>query len=363
VQPAVSETAVSVYEHCVRALETGRPVGVHGLPLMGGGDWNDGMNRVGHEGKGESIWLAWFLVYILERFAPVCEERGDGALAADYRDWAKNLAAACEEHGWDGAWYRRAYFDDGTPLGTHTAEEARIDAIAQAWATISGAADPERAATALESVDEKLVRREARLIALLAPPFDRMPQDPGYIKGYVPGVRENGGQYTHGALWVVLANLLRGEGDDAADLLGLINPISHALTLADARHYAVEPYVVAADVYAAEPHTGRGGWTWYTGAASWFYRVAVTYLLGLQIVAENGERRILVDPCIPKSWPGFEIRLRLGDTNYRINVENPRGVNRGVAHVSLDGERLDHAWVPVAEDGSEHRVVVTMLGG
>ena len=363
VQPAVSETAVSVYEHCLRALETGRPVGVHGLPLMGGGDWNDGMNRVGHAGKGESIWLAWFLIYVLHHFIPVCESRGDTELAADYRAWATRLAAAVEEHGWDGAWYRRAYFDDGTPLGTHTAEEARIDAIAQAWATISGAADPERAATALDSVDEKLVRREARLIALLTPPFDHMKEDPGYIKGYVPGVRENGGQYTHGALRVVLANLLQGEGDAAADLLSLINPITHALTPEATRHYAVEPYVVAADVYAAAPHTGRGGWTWYTGSASWFYRVAVNYLLGLRIVSQDGRQRIVVDPCIPKSWPGFELRLHLGSTRYRVTVANPRGVNRGIAHVSLDGERLPEQWAPHVDDGGQHEIVVTMIGG
>jgi cyclic beta-1,2-glucan synthetase len=363
-QPAVSEQAVTVYEHCKRALEAGRPVGVHGLPLMGGGDWNDGMNRVGHEGKGESIWLAWFLIYVLGRFAPVVESRGEIALAADYREWSERLRVAVERDGWDGAWYRRAYFDDGTPLGTHTAAEARIDAIAQAWATISGVADPDRAATALESVEEKLVRREDRLIALLAPPFDRMKQDPGYIKGYVPGVRENGGQYTHGALWVVLANLLRGEGDNAAALLSLINPITHSLTAEAARHYAVEPYVVAADVYAAPPHTGRGGWTWYTGSASWFYRVALQYMLGLSVVAaKEGGRALVVDPCIPKRWPGFSMTYRHGATTYRIAVENPRGANRGVARVTLDGAELPTISVPLADDGVAHMVVVTMIGG
>ncbi|HEY5541053.1 MAG TPA: glucoamylase family protein [Coriobacteriia bacterium] len=362
-QPATSEQIATVYEHCKRALETGRPVGVHGLPLMGGGDWNDGMNRVGHEGKGESIWLAWFLIYVLGKFAPVVESRGEASLAEDYRAWTERLRVAVEEHGWDGAWYRRAYFDDGTPLGTHTAAEARIDAIAQAWATISGAADPERAEIALESVEEKLVRREDRLIALLTPPFDRTPLDPGYIKGYVPGVRENGGQYTHGALWVVLANLLRGDGDNAEALLSLINPITHSLTPEDARHYAVEPYVVAADVYAAPPHTGRGGWTWYTGSASWFYRVAVQWMLGLRITAENGARSLVVDPCIPKRWPGFTMTYRHGSTTYNIRVDNPRGVNRGVAHVDLDGHRLPSLAVPLAEDGAEHDVLVTLLGG
>ena len=363
VQPAMSEQAATVYEHCLRALEAGRPVGEHGLPLMGGGDWNDGMNRVGHEGKGESVWLAWFLIYVLKKFAPVVESRGDSELAEDYLAWAERLRVAVEDHSWDGAWYHRAYFDDGTPLGTHAAAEARIDAIAQAWATISGAASSERAATALESVEEKLVRREDRLIALLTPPFDHMLQDPGYIKGYVPGVRENGGQYTHGALWVVLAHLMRGDGDDAAGLLSLINPIGHALNAAAARHYAVEPYVVAADIYAAPPHVGRGGWTWYTGSASWFYRVAVEWMLGLRIVTEQGKLSLVVDPCIPKRWPGFEMTYRHGRTVYRIRVENPRGVNRGVAHATLDDQRFDSMPIPLADDGREHTVVVTMLGG
>jgi cyclic beta-1,2-glucan synthetase len=362
-QPAVSEIAVSVYEHCKRALEAGRPVGVHGLPLMGGGDWNDGMNRVGREGKGESIWLAWFLIYVLGKFAPIVESRGETELAEDYHAWSERLRLAVEAHGWDGAWYRRAYFDDGTPLGTHTAAEARIDAIAQAWATISGAADPVRAATALESVEEKLVRREDRLIALLTPPFDKMPQDPGYIKGYVPGVRENGGQYTHGALWVVLANLLRGDGGDAYALLSLLNPITHSMTSEAARHYSVEPYVVAADVYAAPPHTGRGGWTWYTGSASWFYRVALNYMLGMRIVAENGSQSLVIDPCIPKHWPGFTLTYRHASATYNVQVANPRGVNRGIARVELDGTVLEGTQVPLVDDGKTHEVVVTLIGG
>ncbi len=326
-QPATSEQAATVYEHCVRALESGRPVGVHGLPLMGGADWCDGMNRVGHEGKGESVWLAWFLVYVLQRFAPVCESRGDTDLADDYRAWAARLAAAVEETSWDGAWYRRAYFDDGTPLGTHEAEECRIDAIAQAWATISGGGQPKRAETALDSVEEKLVRREDGLIALLAPPFDKMAEDPGYIKGYVPGVRENGGQYTHAALWVVLAHLMRGDGDEAAALLDLINPINHSLTREAAEKYVVEPYVVAADVYAAAPHTGRGGWTWYTGSASWFYRVALQWMLGLRVVATTTGHSLVVEPCIPKRWPEYSMTYHYGSTTYRIRVDNPRGVN------------------------------------
>ncbi len=361
-QPVLSERAATVYEHCVAALETGRPTGEHGLPLIGGGDWNDGMNRVGHAGRGESVWLAWFLGYVLDRFAPICEDRGESELAADYRAWATRLAAAAEQ-SWDGSWYRRAYFDDGTPLGTRTAEECRIDAIAQAWATISGLGDADRAAKALDSVEEKLIRREDGLIALLTPPFDRTERDPGYIKGYVPGVRENGGQYTHAALWVVLAYLMRGDGDEAHSLIDLINPISHALSREAAEHYVVEPYVVAADVYAAPPHTGRGGWTWYTGSASWFYRVALGSMLGIRTAVEDGVTYMVVDPCIPKRWPGFEITFRHGTATYRVAVENPRGVNRGVARITVDGEAAPDARVALSDDGAEHAVVVTLLGG
>jgi cellobiose phosphorylase len=363
VQPAITEKAASVYEHCVAALELAFETGTHGLPLIGGGDWNDGMNRVGHEGRGESVWLAWFLDVTLRAFAPICELKGEPDRAERYRKHAARLVAAAEEAGWDGGWYRRAYFDDGTPLGTKDAEECRIDAIAQAWAVISGQGDPTRAARALEAVEEKLVRTEDGLIALLAPPFDRMEHDPGYIKGYVPGVRENGGQYTHAAIWVVLAHLLRGDGGEAMALLDLINPVNHALDAEGLARYKVEPYVVAADVYAVAPHTGRGGWTWYTGSASWFYRVTVQHLLGLRLVAENGDRHFTVDPCIPKTWPGFEMVYRDGETTYRITVENPRGVNRGVAWVELDGAVLDEALVPLVADGAEHHVKVMLLGG
>jgi len=363
VQPSITEKAASVYEHCVAALELAFETGAHGLPLIGGGDWNDGMNRVGHEGRGESVWLAWFLDVTLRAFAPICELRGDPDRADRYREHAARLVAAAEEAGWDGGWYRRAYFDDGTPLGTRDAEECRIDAIAQAWAVISGQGDPVRAARALEAVEEKLVRMEDGLVALLAPPFDRMEHDPGYIKGYVPGVRENGGQYTHAAIWVALAHLLRGDGDEAMSLIDLINPVNHALDAEGLARYKVEPYVVAADVYAVAPHTGRGGWTWYTGSASWFYRVTVQHLLGLRLVAADGSRHFTVDPCIPKTWPGFEIVYRDGETTYHITVENPRGVNRGVAWIELDGAVLDEALVRLAADGAEHRVKVMLLGG
>ncbi|MFU8890591.1 MAG: GH36-type glycosyl hydrolase domain-containing protein [Anaerosomatales bacterium] len=363
VQPTVSEKTASVYEHCTAALDLAFDVGAHGLPLIGGGDWNDGMNRVGHEGLGESVWLAWFLDVTLRAFAPLCELKGETDRAERYREHAARLVAAADESGWDGGWYRRAYFDDGTPLGTKDAEECRIDAIAQAWAVISGQGDPVRAARALESVEEKLVRMEDGLVALLSPPFDRMSHDPGYIKGYVPGVRENGGQYTHAAIWVALAHLLRGDGDEGVSLIDLINPINHALDAGGVARYKVEPYVVAADVYAVAPHTGRGGWTWYTGSASWFYRVAINNLLGLRPLAQSGQRHFTVDPCIPKTWPGFEMIYRDGDSTYHITVENPRGVNRGVAWIELDGAVLDEPLVPLAGDGREHYVKVMLLGG
>ncbi|HEY5549553.1 MAG TPA: glucoamylase family protein [Coriobacteriia bacterium] len=361
--PQESSETATLYEHCLRAFDVSRDVGEHGLPLIGGGDWNDGMNRVGHEGRGESVWLAWFLVTGLRRFAPICEQRGDGGRAEDLRAWADRLVAAVEREAWDGAWYRRAYFDDGTPLGTRTADECRIDAVAQAWAVISGAGDPQRARTALDSVEEKLVRREAGLIALLTPPFDHMEHDPGYIKGYVPGVRENGGQYTHAALWVVMAYALMGDGDKAVGLLDLLNPFAHARTRGDADIYRVEPYTVVADVYAVRPHVGRGGWSWYTGSAALFHNTAIQSILGIRTSGGAGGRILTVDPTIPKAWPGFEATLRLGSTTWRIRVDNPRGANRGVERTTLDGAPVPDGHIPLTDDGSDHSVVIYMLGG
>jgi cyclic beta-1,2-glucan synthetase len=361
-QPQPSSVTATLYEHCLAALGLS-PAGPHGLPLMGGGDWNDGMNRVGVGGSGESVWLAWFLDVTMRAFAAVCEARGDREATDGLRGRAAAFIAAAEESAWDGAWYRRAYFDDGTPLGTAHADECRIDAIAQAWAVLSGSGDAGRARRAMESVETHLVHWDDGLIKLLAPPFDRMEHDPGYIKGYVPGVRENGGQYTHAAIWVALAYARLGDGDEAVSLLDLINPIGHALDPAAVARYKVEPYVIAADVYAGDPHTGRGGWTWYTGSAAWFYRVAVREVLGLRTVARDGVRTLEIDPCIPKKWSSYRIDYRFGTSVYRIAVENPRGVNRGVSHVTLDGRRLDDPWVPLADDGDTHEVTVALLGG
>jgi cyclic beta-1,2-glucan synthetase len=356
-QPAESEERGTLFEHCARALDRSLETGEHGLPLIGAGDWNDGMNRVGHQGRGESVWLAWFLAANLGRFAAIAAQRGEGERADRWRRKVTSLQTALEIEGWDGAWYRRAFFDDGTPLGSAANEECRIDSIAQSWSVLSGAGDEARARRAMASVEERLVRRDDRLLLLLAPPFDRLPHDPGYIKGYPPGVRENGGQYTHAAIWSVMAFAALHEGDKAAGLFDLLNPIHHADDGEGLRRYMVEPYVVAADVYSEPPHTGRGGWTWYTGAAGWLHRAGLESILGFR---KRGAA-FSIDPCIPRSWKGFEITYRHDRTLYRITVENPQGVNRGVSRISLDGAPLpEEALVPLADDGREHQVRVVL---
>jgi len=331
--PTVSAQAGTLFEHCARALDLRLAVGRHGLPLMGTGDWNDGMNRIGRLGQGESVWLGWFLHPLLGRFAALAEARGEAARAAAWRRHAVALKKALERKAWDGAWYLRAWFDDGTPVGSGASDECRIDSIAQSWAVLSGAAEPARAARAMASVDDLLVRREARLVLLFTPPFDRTPLDPGYIKGYVPGVRENGGQYTHAAVWCVLAFAALGDGDKAAELFALLNPIHHAKTRAGVRRYKVEPYVMAGDVYAEPGHLGRGGWTWYTGAAGWMYRAGIEGILGLRLRGAV----LSIDPAIPRAWPSYEAVLRHGGAQYTITVENPHGATRGVAEAELDG--------------------------
>jgi cyclic beta-1,2-glucan synthetase len=354
--PTTSERSDSLYEHCVRAVERACTSGEHGLPLMGAGDWNDGMNRVGVAGKGESVWLAWFLVAVLRRMAEHADSRGQAERASSWRDRADRYAAAVERTAWDGAWYRRAYFDDGTPLGTATDDECRIDSIAQSWSVLSGAGDPERARAAMRSVDEHLVREDSGLVLLLTPPFDRSPRDPGYIKGYLPGVRENGAQYTHAALWAALAMARMGDGDRAGELMRMLNPMTRARTTADAERYVVEPYVLAADVYAAPGHEGRGGWTWYTGSASWSYRVALEGIMGFE---KRGDR-LRVDPCIPAAWPGFTLDYRYRTSSYHIEVRNPGGVARGLSSVLVDGVAAADGWIALIDDGSRHRVEVTL---
>ncbi|MBI5836097.1 MAG: hypothetical protein HZB25_02520 [Candidatus Eisenbacteria bacterium] len=354
-QPAMSGQTGTLYEHCVRAVERRLTMGRHGLPLIGAGDWNDGLNRVGHQGRGESVWLGWFLSKILHDFAVVAETRGDGERAARWRAERERMGTMLEQ-AWDGNWYRRAYFDDGTPLGSAQAQECRIDSISQSWAVLSDAAPRERAERALDAVRVQLVRRDAGVIQLLAPPFDQAPLDPGYIRGYVPGVRENGGQYTHAAVWTVMAIAHLGNGDEAVELFHMLNPVNRTRTAADVERYKVEPYVVAADVYTHPAHMGRGGWTWYTGSAAWMYRLGLESILGLK----RRGRHFAVQPCIPGSWSGFVVRWRHEKDLYEIHVENPGRRNRGVSEATLDGVRVDHRAIPLSGDGRTHQVRVVM---
>jgi cyclic beta-1,2-glucan synthetase len=355
--PAVSSESAPLYEHCALALRVAATVGAHRLPLIGTGDWNDGMNRVGIQGKGESVWLAWFLIATLRSFAELAERRGDASTAADFRRRADEYVAAVEEAGWDGGWYRRAYFDDGTPLGSAQGEECRIDSIAQSWSVLSGAGQPERARQAMQAVYDTLVRKDARVVMLLTPPFDVSPLEPGYIKGYLPGVRENGAQYTHAALWAALAMLRLGDGDRGWELFEMLNPLTHAHTAGDVATYKVEPYVVAADVYTAEGHLGRGGWTWYTGAAAWMYRVALEGIMGLQ---KHGAA-LHVDPCLPSRWPEARLTWRHEGTTYDIVIRNPHGACRGVASLTIDGEPSADGSIPL-ETGRERVQVTVTLG-
>jgi cyclic beta-1,2-glucan synthetase len=358
-EPRASDERGTLFEHCARALDHSLTAGTHGLPLMGTGDWNDGMNEVGAEGKGESVWLGWFLHAVLSEWAKLADARGEGKRAERWRGYVGALKESLEREAWDGHWYRRAYFDDGTPLGAAVNDACRIDSISQSWSVISAAADPARRARAMAAVDEHLVRRTDGLVLLFTPPFDDTSLEPGYIKGYLPGVRENGGQYTHAAIWSAIAFAALGDGDKAAELFAMLNPINHASTEAGVQRYKVEPYVVAADVYAEPPHVGRGGWTWYTGSAGWMYRAGLESILGFR----RRGARLLVDPCIPRAWPGFEMVFRYHSARYDIVVENPQGVSRGVSSVEVDGVSLDgDLSIRLADDRNTHRVRI-VLGG
>jgi cyclic beta-1,2-glucan synthetase len=351
-----TDRSYSLYDHCRLALKRGTTAGSHGLPLMGAGDWNDGMNLVGAGGQGESVWLGWFLHAALSHFAPLCERIGDGASAAAYRRQAAELQQALEESAWDGDWYRRAYYDDGTSLGSADSRECQIDSIAQSWSVLSGAADPQRAHQAMEEVARRLVREDDGLLLLFTPPFDQTPREPGYIKGYPPGIRENGGQYTHAALWAGWAFAELGQGDRAEELFRLLNPIYHGDTPDKVERYRVESYVVAADIYSQEPHVGRGGWTWYTGSAGWMHRLGIECILGLRRTGDV----LRIEPCIPKAWPGYAMTYRYKGTCYRIQVENPDGVNCGVSRVLLDGVPLNDQATRLQDDGKDHCVRVLM---
>jgi cyclic beta-1,2-glucan synthetase len=357
--PTISNTSATLFEHCAQALDKSLETGAHGLPLIGAGDWNDGMDRIGQEGKGESVWLGWFLITTLDSFTTLAEERHDLARAQNWRRHAKSLAASLNDEAWDGDWYRRAYFDDGSPLGSVANDQCRIDSIAQSWAVISGAAQPAHAARAMAALDKYLVRRDQQLSLLFTPPFNNPTHDPGYIKGYPPGVRENGGQYTHGAVWAALAFAILGDGDKATELLSMLNPIHHTDSPNGVQRYKVEPYVACADVYSEPPHVGRGGWTWYTGSAGWMYRVALEYILGFRLRGAN----LALDPCIPHDWPSFEITFRYRSARYEIAIDNPRRVCRGVVSISLDDKVMateEKVLVPLVDDGATHRVRVVL---
>ena len=359
VVPDDAGTSASVYEHCARAVDRSLAVGRHGLPLMGVGDWNDGMNRVGREGRGESVWMGFFLAAAIDAFLPHVERRADGARARRYRQHRADLQAALDADGWDGAWYRRAFYDSGAVMGSAESDECQIDALVQAWSVLSGVAPADRAAQALDALEARLVDEGAGIIRLLDPPFDVTPHDPGYIKGYLPGVRENGGQYTHAALWAVRALAQAGRCERAAPLLAMLSPVSHTDTPEAVARYKTEPYVVAADVYGVAPHVGRGGWTWYTGSAGWMWRVAVESVLGFGV--DRGEA-VTLRPCVPAGWPGFRLRYRLPDGSGTVyEVEVSRG---DAASATLDGAPLAPSaggWrVPLVRDGRTHRVALTL---
>ena len=357
-QPMVSDESATLFEHCARGIDRSLAVGRHGLPLIGAGDWNDGLNRVGAGGRGESIWLGWFLYATIANFVAFAEQRGQHDRAASWRRHANSLRVALERDGWDGNWYRRGYFDDGTLLGSASSSECRIDSIAQSWGVISGAADPARVARAMAAVDENLILRDDGLALLFTPPFDQTTLDPGYIKGYPPGIRENGGQYTHAAIWSVQALAKLGDGDKAAELLSLLNPINHARTWSAAQRYKVEPYVICADVYSVPPHVGRGGWTWYTGSAGWMYRAGLESILGFTV--EGATFRL--QPCIPKAWRDFKIVFRRRTTQYEVVVENHIGVCRGIARLELDNQALPpgSTQISLLDDGTTHHVRVIL---
>jgi cellobiose phosphorylase len=350
--PQPSNETATLYQHCVRAIERGLKFGEHGLPLMGCGDWNDGMDQVGPRGRGESVWLAFFLYDVLVQFAALARSHRDPAFARRCLAQAQQLQVNIEAHAWDGQWYRRAYFDNGEPVGSRSNPECQIDSLPQSWSVLSGAGDPLRSRQAMESVDQRLIRRDAGLVQLFDPPFDKSPLNPGYIKGYIPGVRENGGQYTHGAIWTAMAFAVMGDAERAWEVFNLLNPVHHGGTSAQISTYRVEPYVVAADVYGVAPHIGRGGWTWYTGSAGWMYRLLVETLLGLHL--EGTQLRLA--PALPQSWPSCQIHYRYRQTVYHITVIRLAAGWSGSPRLFLDGKELDPPSLPLADDRREHFV-------
>ncbi|WP_029198862.1 GH36-type glycosyl hydrolase domain-containing protein, partial [Paenibacillus alginolyticus] len=364
-EPTVlSEQSGTVFEHCLRALDRGLRFGENGLPLIGIGDWNDGMSRIGAEGRGESVWLGWFLGDVLRGIADLCEHRGDHERAENYLRIKEKLADSINEKGWDGQWYRRAFTDGGQWLGSIHNTECRIDSIAQSWSVISGMAPPDKALQAMRSFDRELVDRSLSVAHILYPPFDQTDPSPGYIQGYPPGIRENGGQYTHGVLWSIIAWCGLGDGDKAFELFHMLNPIMHTKTSSEVKKYVGEPYVMSADVYTEEPHRGHAGWTWYTGASGWMYQAGIEWIIGLR---RRGER-LFIRPCMPSEWPEFSASYRFGNAEYRITVKNPSHKSSGQTMLSIDGQEVDFTeyatedgpFVRLRDDSQIHHVVLTL---
>jgi cyclic beta-1,2-glucan synthetase len=354
--PGIGSASATLFDHCRRAVSRGLTSGPHGLPLMGTGDWNDGMNLVGAGGKGESVWLAWFLVDVLRGMTELSDALGLREIGQSYEQERRAMVQRVEAAAWDGEWYLRAFFDDGTLLGSASCAEARIDSIPQSWAALSGAAESGRVQKAMESAWQRLVREEEGLVLLFEPPIERMEPSPGYIRGYPPGVRENGGQYTHAALWFAMALARRGDGDRASRVLRMLNPIEHTGGPEEVWRYGVEPYVIAADVYRLPGRIGKGGWSWYTGSAAWMYRAWVEEVLGLKIRGEQ----MSVEPVIPGWWRGFHLRYRHGEAVYDIQVENPEGRQHGVSRVEIDGRRQADKLIPLERILVKHKVIVHM---
>jgi cellobiose phosphorylase len=351
--PKQSEQVTSLYDHCICAMQRGLRFGAQGLPLMGSGDWNDGMNLVGAGGKGESVWLAFFLYAVLMQFSELARRHDDPDFAERCKRESSRLRDAIEQGSWDGAWYRRAWFDDGSPLGTSSNAECRIDSIAQSWSVLSGAGEAQRAHSAMDAVDRQLVHRDTGLIQLLDPPFERSKPNPGYIQGYVRGVRENGGQYTHAAVWAAMAFAALGDGERAWELFTLINPVNHTKSPDAIALYKTEPYVLASDVYALAPHTGRGGWTWYTGSAGWMYQFILESLLGLRLEAD----KLHFSPCVPADWNSFQVHYRYRKTVYHITVVQT-SVAGGGPRLTVDGVELTGPAIPLVDDRRQHAIEV-----
>ena len=333
-----SDVKESIYLHCIRAIEKSLNFGENGLPKIGSGDWNDGFSTVGNKGRGESVWLGFFLYMILDKFEIICNERQDEELANKYEKIKNNLKKALNINGWDGRWYKRAFMDDGNILGSMENDECRIDSIAQSWSIISNAGDNDKKYISMESLENHLIDRENGIIKLLDPPFEKGKLEPGYIKAYLPGVRENGGQYTHASCWVIIAQTMLGFGEKALELYKMINPIEHSRTKEASKKYKVEPYVIPADIYGANNLAGQGGWTWYTGSSSWYYKAGIENIMGLKI--KKGY--ITIEPCIPKDWKEYQIQYKWKESIYNIKVKNPNSKNTGITKIIFNNEEVEN---------------------